>query len=228
MNLSTELRRVYLFSSMTEAELARIEATTRAIDLSIGDVLFHHGDPCLSFYLLRTGAIKLYRLSPEGYEKVIEIIHPGETFAEAVVFMEREAGYPVTATAVQNSQLLQFDGPTFVSILRESSDTCFRLMAAMSQRLRWQINEIDRLTLHSATFRLVTYLLDEIQKKPNHSNELLLTAPKSVLASRLGIQPETFSRILGRLSGKNLIEVDRQSIKITDVAGLRGQLIESR
>lgn len=228
MPLTNELRQIYLFSSMTEEELALIEPTTRVLDLDVGDALFHHGDPCTHFFYLRTGAIKLYRLSPEGYEKVIEIVRPGETFAEAVIFMERDEGYPVTATAVQPSQLLQFEGTTFLDVLKNSSATCFRLMAAMSQRLRWQVNEIDRLTLHSATFRLVTYLLEEIQKNPDSGNELRLTAPKSVLASRLGIQPETFSRILGRLSGKQLIEVDRQSVRIKNVAGLRSQLLESR
>jgi len=100
-------------------------------------------------------------------------------------------------------------------------------MAMMTQRLRWQVNEIDRLTLHSATFRLVTYLLEEIKTRPHPNDEINLNAPKNVLASRLGIQPETFSRILGRLSSKELIEVDRQSIRIRSIEGLREQLLES-
>jgi len=227
MSLAGELQKIYLFSAMSDAELAKIEQATRVVTLQPGEGLFHFRDPCTHFYYLRRGAVKLYRLSPEGYEKVIEIVHSGETFAEAVTFMEREEGYPVTATAVQHSELLQVDSESFISILKQSSSSCFRLMAVMSQRLRGQVNEIDRLTLHSATFRLVTYLLEEIKNRPHPGNEIRLTAPKSVLASRLGIQPETFSRILGRLSNKELIDVQRQSIRITDLDGLREQLLES-
>lgn len=226
MELAPELRQVYLFSSMNDEQLARIEQATRIVNLDAGADLFHYRDPCTHFFYLRHGAMKLYRLSPEGDEKVIEIVRPGQTFAEAVMFMERAEGYPVTATAVQPSELLQFDSETFTDILKHSSSSCFKLMAVMSQRLRWQVNEIDRLTLHSATFRLTSFLLEELQNMPGPDHTVHLNAPKSVLASRLGIQPETFSRILNRLSGKNLIKVERQSIRITDITGLREQLLE--
>ncbi len=226
MPLAPELRRVYLFSAMNDEEIARIEKSTRVVNLDMGEDLFHYRDPCSHFYYLRGGCMKLYRLSPEGDEKVIDIVRPGQTFAEAVTFMEREEGYPVTATAVQKSELLQFESRTFIEVLKQSSTSCFKLMAVMSQRLRSQVNEIDRLTLHSATFRLTSYLLEELQKSLATDYTIQLDAPKSVLASKLGIQPETFSRILNRLSGKGLIEVDGQSIRVSNIDGLKDQLLE--
>lgn len=226
MTLAPELRRVYLFSAMNDEELSRIERSTRVVNLDMGEDLFHFRDPCSHFYYLRSGCMKLYRLSPEGDEKVIDIVRPGQTFAEAVTFMEREEGYPVTATAVQKSQLLQFESGTFTDVLKQSSTSCFKLMAVMSQRLRSQVNEIDRLTLHSATFRLTSYLLEELQKSLATDYTIQLDAPKSVLASKLGIQPETFSRILNRLSGKGLIKVEGQAIRISNIDGLKDQLLE--
>lgn len=226
MPLAPELRRVYLFSAMNDEEIARIEKSTRVVNLDMGEDLFHYRDPCSHFYYLRGGCMKLYRLSPEGDEKVIDIVRPGQTFAEAVTFMEREEGYPVTATAVQKSELLQFESRTFIEVLKQSSTSCFKLMAVMSQRLRSQVNEIDRLTLHSATFRLTSYLLEELQKSLATDYTIQLDAPKSVLASKLGIQPETFSRILNRLSGKGLIEVEGQSIRVSNIDGLKDQLLE--
>ncbi len=226
MPLAPELRRVYLFSAMNDEEIARIEKSTRVVNLDMGEDLFHYRDPCSHFYYLRGGCMKLYRLSPEGDEKVIDIVRPGQTFAEAVTFMEREEGYPVTATAVQKSEMLQFESRTFIEVLKQSSTSCFKLMAVMSQRLRSQVNEIDRLTLHSATFRLTSYLLEELQKSLATDYTIQLDAPKSVLASKLGIQPETFSRILNRLSGKGLIEVEGQSIRVSNIDGLKDQLLE--
>jgi CRP-like cAMP-binding protein len=91
-------------------------------------------------------------------------------------------------------------------------------------RLRRHVNEVDKLTLHNATFRLVSYLLQQMPADVVESPEVQLTTPKNVIASRLSIQPETFSRILGRLSKAGLVEVHGHSIVLRDIAGLRKQI----
>jgi len=227
MLLHDHLRRIYMLSALSDEQLMAVEQTTRQVQLDGGERLFSHGDPVAGFFFLLAGQIKLYRLSPEGYEKIIEIVRPGQTFAEAAMFMERRDGYPVNAEALEPSELLRFDAATIMGILKESNATCLRLMAAMSQRLRAQVNEIDQLTLHSATFRLVSYLLEEHAASRPASNEIQLTVPKSVLAARLGIQPETFSRILARLSGQGFIEVRRQSVVLNDIDKLRAEMLET-
>ncbi len=216
-----ELRSIHLFSALSEDELARIAATARAYRLAGGERLFDLGEPARQFFYLRDGLLKLYRLSPEGVEKVIWFVRPHETFAEAIMFMERVSGYPVSAEALAPSEVLGFDSATMVTLMRGSIDTCFRMMAAMSRRLRQQVEEIDRLTLHNATFRLATFLLQQIPKGVVESPELVLTLPKHELASRLGVQPETFSRILARLARDGLIRTERHSIVLLDIDGLR-------
>jgi len=211
---------VYLFAALSDEQLRRVLQTTRERRFKAAQRLFHQNDPCNTFFLLRHGQVKLFRLSPDGYEKVIDVIRPGQTFAEAVMFMERKE-YPVTADAIETSEVLCFDSQSFVELLKTSNDTCLRLMATMSKRLHWQVNEIDRLTLHNATFRLVSYLLEV---SDHSAAEIKLEVPKHVLASRLSIQPETFSRILSRLSQKGLIKVDRHEIQLCDIGGLRQYL----
>lgn len=216
-----ELRRLHLFSALSEEELAQVLASARVIDLGEGEALFALGQPARRFFYVRRGEIKLFRLSAEGAEKVIEVIRAGETFAEAVMFMERADGYPVSAEALCETQVVGLDNQTFMALLRKSPDACFRVMASMSRRLRSHVDEIDRLTLHNATFRLVTYLLQQIPEEVVQSPEIQLTTPKHVIASRLGIQPETFSRILARLSRDNMIEVHGHSIVLHDIDSLR-------
>jgi CRP-like cAMP-binding protein len=133
------------------------------------------------------------------------------------MFMERQA-YPVNAEAVQATELLAISSRVFTRILRDSVDTCFRVMGVMSQRLHRHLNEIDSLTLHNATYRLVSYLLNEAAHRDQPS--LQLNTPKHVVASRLSIQPETLSRILSRLSKQNLIEVRGSHIEVLDYDGL--------
>jgi CRP-like cAMP-binding protein len=213
------LRTVGHFAALDDSQLATIAAATRLVRLGENESLFQHGQPAEDFFLVLQGQIKLFRLSEGGDEKVIEIITPGRLFAEAVMFMERQA-YPVNAEAVQASELLAISTRVFTRLLRESVDTCFRVMGVMSQRLHRHLNEIDSLTLHNATYRLVSYLLNEAAHNSREQSSLQLNTPKHVVASRLSIQPETLSRILSRLSKQNLIEVRGSHIEVLDYDGL--------
>ncbi len=214
------LSRTYLFSALDEEQLRTVTASMQDLTLDEGRILFEHGQPAEKFFLLIEGQVKLYRLSEDGDEKVIEIVRPGQTFAEAVMFMSGKV-YPVNADALVKSRLLCFSNAVFKDMLRSSVDSCFRLMAAMSQRLHMRLNEIDSLTLHNATYRLVTYLLGELPEGVLTSTEIVLTTPKHIIASRLSIKPETFSRILTRLARDGLIVVRGNSIVLADLERLR-------
>ena len=216
-----ELRRAYLFAEMSEPHLQALIQGMQDIHLETGGVLFRQGQPAERFFFLREGLVKLYRLSPEGDEKIIEIMRPGETFAEAVMFMGPQGRYPVNAEAVNESRVYAFDQKTFLNMLHESNDATFGLLGAMSRRLHMLVNQIESLTLQNATYRLVAYLLEDIPRDVKTSPEVQLTTPKGVIASRLAIQPETLSRILAKLRQSGLIEVHGNHIRVRDVQALR-------
>ena len=218
------LRDIYLFSAFDDEQLSSVLKVTEQIFLEPGQRLFNQGDEIRRFYYIESGQMKLYRLSAEGYEKVIDLIGANQTFAEAVVFMERRAGYPVNADALEPTHLLGFDAQTFLGLLRQSNESCLQLMAVMSRRLRWQLNEIDRLALQNATSRFVDFVFQPGDDSVANGKRIELTVPKNVLASRLSIKPETFSRILARLSAAGVIKVDKQAITLLDVNGLRRQV----
>ena len=171
-------------------------------------------------YLVAQGQIKLYRLSPAGQEKVIEIIRPGQTFAEALMFREIPV-YPVNAQALASVELYAITNRAFIAILRESTDVCFHVMADISMRLKYHLNEIDALTLQNASLRVVNYLSHLIPGCDNEAVEITLPAAKNIIASRLSITPETRSRILNTLSSRGLISVEGLHIKVHDVGSLR-------
>lgn len=218
--LEEDLRRHPLFAGLNDSQLQRVRRNMRVLRLKEGEHLFEYGQHAERFFMVRSGQIKLYRLSPEGAEKVIEIIQPGQTFAEAVMFMEAQ-NYPVNAEALTRSEVIAIDNRTFLGILRESVDTCFLVMADMSMRLRLRLSEIDELTLQNATLRLVHYLVRQLPEDVSAPTEIRLPAPKNVIASRLSIQPETLSRILHNLSNKGLISVAGRTIQVHDIDGLR-------
>jgi len=218
-----ELRGVYLFEALNDDQLGRILRTTQKVKLPAKSLLFEAGQPADRFYLVHQGQIKLFSLSMDGDEKVMEILQPGQTFAEAIMFMQAKR-YPVSAEALVDTELYSFDMNGFRQVLEDSKETCFKMLAGMSRRLHARIDEISNLTLHNATYRLVVFLLEQLPEGAIELAEIHLSTPKSVIASQLAIQPETFSRILTRLSSSGLIKVKGNDISLLDVQGLRDLL----
>jgi CRP-like cAMP-binding protein len=206
------LRRTPLLSQLTEAQLQRVAAHAYERRLAEGEWLFAQGDAATRFYLVEEGQIRLFRLAADGGEKVIEIVSPGQTFAEALMFMQAPH-YPVSAAALLPTTLIAIDALDFAAMLRESVDTCFVVLGALSRRLRALIGEIDNLTLHTARSRVARYLLSQC---PADRRAFTLEIPKSVLASRLSIKPETFSRVTKQLASEGLISVHGGHITIDD------------
>jgi len=212
-----DLRQGLLFRRLSAAQLERVSRKAHRLHLDEAQALFQQGDPAERFYLVVAGQIKLYRLSPAGNEKVIEIVTPGDTFAEALMFLEAPR-YPVGAQALEPSGVISIDAADFADMLAGSVKTCFLLLADMSQRLRGLIHEIDNLTLQSATCRVAGYLLAQA---PADVDVFALQAPKHILASRLSIKPETFSRIIKQLSTQKLLEVHGNRVRIRDRKALQ-------
>lgn len=215
-----QLRTHHLFAGLGDGQLARVIRSARILHLDEGEHLFECGQEAEQFFLLRSGGIKLFLLSPDGMEKVIHLVPPGDTFAEAIMFMDSQI-YPVNASAVKDSEIIAFMNSTFRDILRDSVDTCFRLMADMSTWLKKQLMEIDALTLQNATLRFTNYLLQAAPADSGNTARVQLGAPKNVIASRLSIQPESFSRILRNMQKTGLITVDGNSVVIKDLEALR-------
>ena len=218
-----ELRITPLFNGLDDEQLKQVIATASSRTLDEEEHLFNQGDTATRFYMVRSGQIKLYRLSPMGTEKVIEVIQAGNTFAEAVMFMEAHK-FPVNAEALIRTEVLAFDNKTFLSVLRDSTDTCFSVMAGMSKRLKKHLNEIDALSLQNGTLRLVSYLLAQLPDNSDKSADIELSIPKSIIASRVSIKPETLSRIIHNLAAQGLIAVDGKTIKIHNIDALRSQI----
>ncbi|MBF0622198.1 MAG: Crp/Fnr family transcriptional regulator [Magnetococcales bacterium] len=209
------LGRSPLFSALTKLQLEQVQKHARVLQFGAGEVLFHHKDPAKRFYFLREGQIKLFRVSANGMEKIMELIVAGEFFATAVMFMEGRT-YPVSAETLSKCQVYGFENRVFLDVLRESPETCFRIMGEMSRRLRNQVVEIDTLSMQSASSRLAIYLLNQME-----GNVITLGAPKRIVAARLSIQPETFSRIFRTLKSKSVIEERGRIIQVLDHEALQ-------
>lgn len=218
------VRRVYLFSGLADEEFLEVIVHATPITLAPGQLLFSQGDPALAFYWVAEGVVRLFRASPQGDEKVIDLVGVNRMFAEATMFMGGR--YPVNAAAQGAARLLAFDSRAFKEWLGRDTERCFRMMAGMSARLHKLVNEIDRLTLMKGADRLLQYLLDHSDPDETGRQRVEWEAPKQVIASRIGVKPETLSRLLHKLTDQGCIEVQGQVLYIRDAERMRQAEIE--
>ncbi|MFP4561178.1 MAG: Crp/Fnr family transcriptional regulator [Thiohalorhabdus sp.] len=212
-----QLRQAGLFRDLDDDVLAEMAEYTHPRTLVRGEILFHADDPFRSFFVVNKGHIQLSRLASTGHEKVVEIIGPNETFAEAVLFMSGKR-YPVDARALEPAELVEIGAEGFNHLLDTRPGLTRNLLATMSKRLHQLVQDVAALTLEDATGRVVGYLLAQTEAEgvDQPGTEVHLPAKKAAIASRLGIQPETFSRVLGRLRETGAIDVEGDRIRILD------------
>lgn len=212
------LARLALFSQLTPDQLDLVSAGIRQCRLARGAILFHAGDPCDAFYCVVSGQVKLALTAPDGAEKVLEIVSAGETFGEAVMFAGRP--YPVSAVGLLPSVLLSVPAAGVLDLVAADPMFARRMLAGMAVRLHTMINDVESISLRSGTQRVVGLLLGLAGDGVRPGAEVTLPAGKAVLASRLNLTPETFSRTLRDLSAASMIEVAGRCIILLDPVGL--------
>ena len=183
-----------------------------------GTMLFVQDESATRFFVILDGWIKLFRNSESGDESIIAVYTRGESFAEAAIF--DEARYPVCGAVVEDSRLLVVPAQHFIMRLSENGEYALKMMASMSRHLRHLVTQVEQLTLKSSAERLAAFLL---KLSPQDTGAAVIRLPfdKSLIAGRLGMQPETFSRSLAKLRAVG-VECKGSIVSVADVTVLRG------
>ena len=227
-----------MFQELKEPELRRLAEGSRLRNFSRGESVFRVGMPCEELHVTITGQIKLYAVSPGGQEKVIELVGPGVSFAEALMFTDKP--YIINADALTETLLLSVGKTAVVTEIERDSRIALRMLAGISRRLHGLIHDVQAYALSSGMERVVSYLLNELPEESEDAAALAavggrcamkgkrrvsLPVSKATLASRLSMTPEYFSRVLHELEAKGLIRVEQRDIHILDSVGLTRQML---
>jgi CRP-like cAMP-binding protein len=212
------LARLPLFQQLQLEEITNLAQKTRQIHLQRGQTLFHKGDSLDGFYLVGHGQIKLAFPSFQGAEKVLRIVGPGQSFGEAIMFLEKPC--PVFAQALTEAMVLHITKRAIFSALEHDMTLACRMLAGLSMRLHSLIQDVEAYSLHSSTQRLIGFLVQQTGAVSSGEIELELPANKNIIASRLNLTPETLSRVLHTLTEAGLITVKGRWIVIHDIKRL--------
>lgn len=212
INAHEFLAKLPIFQGLSKAEINDIASATTHEKAKRGHILFKQGQPCMGFHYLVYGRVKLVMRSPLGDEKVVRLISSGGSFGEALMFMDKP--YIVTAVVIEESLFLHIPKENLFALMDKDPSISKKMIASLSQRLYRLMSDVEAYSLRNGSQRVIGYLLKEDLSEQGYKLEL--PASKSVIASRLNLTPEHFSRILRDLSDEGLITVSGRNITILE------------
>ena len=221
MDIESAIKNCPFFSTLSNEEIKQLKAIGREKRCAKGELIFIEGQKTRGFFLVISGRVKVYKLSPEGREQILKLTESRETFAEAAIF----AGdvYPASAQALEPSFLLFFPKDDFQRLLETHPRLSQGIIRDFARRLRHFASLVEELSLKDVASRLARFLLDAAEAGGLHSTagvQIELKLSKRELASRLGTVPETLSRSLNRLSSAGAIKVKGREVTILDRGAL--------
>lgn len=210
------VRSLPLFEGLPESVLDNLLEQAVPRDYAKGHTLFHRGDPADRFYIVLDGWVKIFRDTVNGDEAVLGVFAGGETLAEAAAFLEN--GYPASAQVVEDARLV----PVFTNVIRHEihtrPDIAMNMLASMSKRMHHLVVEVEQLKTCSATQRVIDFLLRRCVAREG-SAVIFLPYDKTLISRRLGMQPESLSRILAKLR-KLGVRTEQNRVVVNDVEAL--------
>jgi CRP-like cAMP-binding protein len=219
-----------LFSALSDAQLAALVAATHEVRADKGKLLFQRGTPCEGMYLVVFGVVKLAVSGVQGVEKIVELVRVGESFGEAVMFLNRP--FPIMAQTLEDSLLLYVEAAAIDNLLAQDPKFARRLLAGLSVRLHALVRDVESYSTQNAAQRVIGYLLQSVSTEhgesegdiATHATTVSLPVNKNLIASRLNLTPETLSRVLHHFVADGLIEVNGREIVIHDTRRLAAHL----
>ena len=213
-----------VFSGLKPEVLDVLLAQARVINLRPGSMLFRQGEPASSFFIIVEGWIKLFRITPAGDEAVLNVFGKGQSFAEAVTFTSGR--YPAMASAVTRTRMILIPADHIVDCIRKMPEIAIAMIASTSQHLHLMISRVEQLSAQSGMQRVADFLLS-LTPCVKGPCTLALPYDKSLIAGRLGLKPESLSRVFAKLRTVG-VDVRVSEVVVDDVATLLGLVASER
>jgi CRP-like cAMP-binding protein len=219
-SLPALLETLPLFAGLSEKCIERLSKGARQIDAPRGMVLFAAGEAAAGLYTIVSGLVKIAVPTAAEQEKVVALLGSGKSFGLSAMFANE--AYIVSAAAVHETVLVHVPKEHVLAAMKRDAAFACRIAAGLSRGLRELLTEVRSSTAETGTQRTVTFLLGELPPATaDGPATITLPAKKRLIASRLALTGEHFSRILHELTSERLIRVEGAKVTIADVSRLR-------
>ncbi|MDX1819167.1 MAG: Crp/Fnr family transcriptional regulator [Marinobacter sp.] len=209
------LRSHPLFRHLRSRDLENLIHQSRRLRLGHHQLLYRQDMPAHHFFFVISGRLRLYRLDSSGIDRTLDSIAPGDCFAEVMIYAD-PARYACYAEALKSSEVLMIPVKAYRDLLDRHPEYAQAALSHYAMRAVSRFHDLEIMTVQSARDRLIRYLIDLLPNGTEQGGEVELPLPKCLVASRLAMQPETFSRILADLKSNGLVRVNRSKLFISD------------
>jgi CRP-like cAMP-binding protein len=209
----------YLFGGLSEEENDLLLANSRKRHFDRGTFLYMQGDMITDFYIICSGAVQIFRETPDGHEVTSDLLISHDFLNVDEIFMN-QATHNNNARAVDEVTLIQIPILWMKSNITKSDNLAEQLLASLSKRLQSSQIEAEHQSTMSAAQIVACYLQRLCTDNGFNPDKFELPYSKTLISSRLHIELETFSRTLKSLRGEG-IEVNGTSVSFADIKKIR-------
>ncbi len=209
------LRSHPLFSELNGKDLQHLIQQSRRLRLGHHQLLYRQDMPAHHFFFVTSGRLRLYRLDSSGIDRTLDSIAPGDCFAEVMIYADPPR-YACYAEALKSSEVLMIPVKAYQDMIESNPKYAQAALRHYAKRAVSRFHDLEIMTVQNARDRLIRYLIDLLPNGAEEGGEVELPLPKCLVASRLAMQPETFSRILADLKANGLVRVNRSRLFISD------------
>lgn len=211
------ITRVAVFRGLAPQTIQHIIAPASAAVLRPHDTILRQDDPATAFFIVIDGWVKISRSTQAGDETVIDMMKAGDSFAEAIAFSGGR--YIATAEAVNKARVARIPADHLIRCIRASPDIALAMVASVSQRMHYLVQQVEQLKAQSGVQRVAEFLASLSLAERGHC-ALALPYDKILIAGRLGLTPESLSRAFAKLRGVG-VTINASRVNVADIVALR-------
>ena len=209
------LGRVTLFRGLPPETLAELASTARVRDVPHGETFFVEGSPADSFFVVRTGTVKLTQLAPDGQLVVLRLIGAGDAFGGAAAF--GGGVYPATAEAVDAASAFQWSGSQIAALMERHPKlaiTVARFIAARLHDMQAQYRQLATEKVERRIARALLRLVQHAGRRVDGGVAIDLPLSREDVAQMTGTTLYTVSRVLSRWESNGVVASVRQRVTV--------------
>ena len=220
--LPAELKAIPYFHDLDAGALERIRASVFSLRLERGQILFAEGEPAEAMYVVRSGQVKIFKVSPDGREQVLRIAGVGDCFNEVPIF--DEGPNPANAQAVEPATLWGIRRTDMRRLVEEHPAIAIGFLKAFAGKLRYFTRKVEDLSFRSVTSRVAKLLLEIAEDDGKGGLRLKQQFTQQEMAAVVGTAREMIGRAFKALEKEGAIRLDRHRVVIVSKAALARML----
>jgi CRP/FNR family cyclic AMP-dependent transcriptional regulator len=197
-----------LFRGLTGEELREVERVTSTRAFRRGEVIYTPGETGEALFVLREGAVQIYRLSPEGRKLVIAHLLPFSFFGEMSCI--GQGMYDTFAEVIEDSTIVTMNCEVLNRLLIQKPEIARRILESFGRRVLEAERQLEDTVFKGMTARVAALLLRE------SNGDAVDGLTHQDIAERLGVYRETATNALNELKAASLIRIGRKHIAILD------------